>query len=75
METWRKEGRELTRNKIRDRDNNTCQECKRKWKKGTRRFDVHHKDFKKEKTKQYDHYEKEKNNLVTLCHRCHLNLP
>ena len=68
-------GRDLTREKIRIRDNHTCQKCGKKWQKGKRRFDVHHKDFDKEKTQGYDNYEKEKDNMITLCHKCHLNLP
>jgi len=68
-------GRDLVREKIRIRDNHTCQICNKKWESGQRRFDVHHKDCDKEKTRQYDNYEKEKNNMITLCHKCHLNLP
>ena len=68
-------GRDFTRELIRSRDNHTCQICGKKWEEGTRRLDVHHKDNDKEKTKQYDVYEKEKDNLITLCHKCHLNLP
>jgi 5-methylcytosine-specific restriction endonuclease McrA len=69
------EGRERTRELIRIRDNYTCQICGKVWIEGQRRFDVHHKDCVKEKTKQYDKYEIEKDNLITLCHKCHLNLP
>ena len=72
-------GRDYVREIIRERDNYTCQKCGRKWEKGLikipRRFDVHHKDCDKEKTLQYDDLEKEKDNLITLCHKCHLNLP
>lgn len=67
-------GRNLTREKIRIRDNNTCQLCYKVWAPGQRRFDVHHKDCKKEKTRQYDIYEKEKDNLITLCHKCHFGI-
>lgn len=68
-------GRNYTREKIRFRDNYTCQVCHIKWKEGSRRLDVHHKDCIKEKSRQYDSYEKEKDNLITLCHKCHMNLP
>lgn len=68
-------GRDSVREKIRIRDNHTCQKCGKKWAKGERRFDVHHKDCIKEKTQQYDNYEIEKDNMVTFCHHCHLNLP
>ena len=68
-------GRNLVREKIRIRDNWTCQICGEVWTLGKRRLDVHHKDCIKEKTKQYDNYEIEKHNMITLCHKCHLNLP
>lgn len=68
-------GREFSREKIRVRDNYTCQICGEKWDIGKRRLDVHHKDCDNNKSKQYDNYEKEKDNMITLCHRCHLNLP
>jgi 5-methylcytosine-specific restriction endonuclease McrA len=69
------ESRDKVREIIRQRDHYTCQMCGKKWRKGNRRFDVHHKDCIKEKTKKYDDYEKEKDNMITLCHKCHLNLP
>lgn len=67
--------RERVRELIRIRDNWACQICGKKWVKGQRRFDIHHKDCKKEKTRQCDNYEKEKDNMITLCHKCHLNIP
>jgi 5-methylcytosine-specific restriction endonuclease McrA len=67
--------RDRVRELIRIRDNHTCQICGKKWVEGKRRFDVHHKDCDKEKTLQCDNYEKEKDNMITLCHKCHLNLP
>lgn len=69
------EGFSFIREAIRRRDNYTCQICGKKWKKGQRRFDVHHIDCDKEKTNKYDNWEKEKDNMITLCHKCHLNLP
>lgn len=69
------EGQDRVREIIRRRDNWTCQICGKKWKESQRRFDVHHIDCKKEKSKQYDIWEKEKNNMITLCHKCHLNIP
>lgn len=68
-------GREAIREKIRIRDNHTCQICGKRWEEGQRRFDVHHIDCDKEKSRQYDVYDIEKDNLITLCHKCHLNLP
>ena len=69
------QGRDLTRERIRIRDNHTCRKCGKEWQEGTRRFDVHHKDCDPSKTKGYDIYEEEKDNLITLCHKCHLNIP
>ena len=67
-------GRNFPRELIRIRDNHTCQICGKVWQKGQRKFDVHHKDFNKEKTKKYDNFIKEKDNMITFCHKCHLNL-
>jgi predicted transcriptional regulator len=68
------EGREFVREMVRHRDNYTCQICEKVWEKGSRKFDIHHKDCAREKSRQYDNYDKEKKNLITLCHKCHLNL-
>jgi len=67
-------GRDLIREQIRIRDNHTCQKCGKEWQEGMRRLDVHHKDCKKEKTRQYENYKKEQYNMTTLCHKCHINL-
>jgi|GEM_PF-2004598 len=67
-------GRGLTRELVRIRDNFTCQKCGKIWAEGERRFDVHHIDCDSSKTKGYDS-RKEMKNMVTLCHKCHLNLP
>jgi 5-methylcytosine-specific restriction endonuclease McrA len=67
--------RDRNRELIRIRDNHTCQICGKKWKEGMRRFDVHHIDCDNSKTRKADNLEKEKDNLETLCHKCHLNLP
>lgn len=40
-----------------------------------RRFDVHHIDCDNNKTRISDNLEIESNNLITLCHKCHLNMP
>jgi 5-methylcytosine-specific restriction enzyme A len=72
---YKKEGREVIREKVRIRDNYTCQLCKREWKITERSFDVHHKDNDAEKTMEYGNYERDKDNLITLCHKCHLSLP
>jgi hypothetical protein len=67
-------GREYNRELVRIRDNHTCQLCGYKWKEGERRLDIHHLDCKKEKTRQYDR-PIEFRNMITLCHKCHLNIP
>lgn len=66
--------RDRIREVVRHYYNNTCQLCGRVWKQGERRFDIHHKDCKKEKTKQIDRDE-DIENLTCLCHKCHLQLP
>ena len=68
---WRKQGRERNRFLVRARDNFTCQECKKIWKKGQKHFDVHHKNgLCGKKSRAYDTVE-EMDGLITLCHKCH----
>ena len=72
------------RNRVRElariRDLHTCQICFKKWKKGQRRFDVHHLNGKYEglqgKNRNGVTKQDRKNldKLITLCHKCHLNL-
>ncbi len=69
------QGASFIREAVRGRDNHTCQICGKKWVKGKRRFDIHHIDCNKEKSRKYDNWEKERENMITLCHRCHMNLP
>lgn len=64
-------GRDYIRELARKRDKHTCQNCKRKWKKGERRFDCHHVQGCGILTYKYDR-KKDLGNLVTLCHSCHL---
>ena len=66
--------RERIRELVRIRDNYTCQLCGKKWKEKKRRFDVHHLDNDKEKSRQCDKLD-ETDNMLTLCHKCHMNLP
>ena len=68
------EGFSRTRELIRRRDNQTCQACGKVWSKGTRRFDVHH--LRGNCGKRSLSYDKIRDApfLITLCHRCHLNL-
>ncbi len=74
----RLESRDRNRELVRIRDNHTCQICFKKWKKGTRRLDVHHlNDNEGKASKAYESIEKilEIGYAITLCHKCHLNLP
>jgi len=48
---------------IRERDNHTCRNCQREWKKEEKAFPVHH-IF-------YDKKDIEPNHLITLCSLCH----
>ncbi len=66
-------GRDFLTELVRKRDNWTCQICGKVWKKGTRRFDTHHLDEENESIKTYENYKKF-NRMITLCHKCHLNL-
>lgn len=68
------EGIDFVREKIRIRDNHTCQKCGKKWEEGQRRFDVHHIDGDKNKTHKYDNLVIEALNMITLCHKCHFSL-
>lgn len=72
VNSWRTKGREYVRNLVRTRDKQTCQKCKRKWKKGERAFDVHHINNKcGKKSRKYDHVG-DMDGLITWCHRCHM---
>ena len=73
------QGKDYLRELVRRRDNHTCQICGRFWNfSERRRFDVHHLDDQHEgKSAERGSYAIDKNNLdrmVTLCHKCHLNL-
>lgn len=80
------EGRDLIREKVRERDNHTCQICGKIWVTGQRRFDVHHLDVEfegldrmykgtKRPKGQYAIDKANMGRMVTYCHKCHLNLP
>ncbi|MGV8131821.1 MAG: hypothetical protein ACP5N7_07015 [Candidatus Pacearchaeota archaeon] len=71
------EGRDRNRECVRLRDNHTCQKCFTKWSGKGRRFDVHHiTDETGEKSKSYESLAKllEPGYVITLCHKCHLNI-
>jgi hypothetical protein len=68
-------GREYTRSRVRERDENTCQICKKVWQDKTKRFDVHHLNgLCGKKSRGYDSI-KDMDGLITLCHKCHFNHP
>mgnify|MGYP001583053019 FL=1 len=75
------QGRERTRELVRIRDNHTCQNslCGKIWKqdkrkKNNRRFDIHHLNGNCGKfSRTYDRMS-DIDELITLCHKCHLNL-
>lgn len=74
-----REGIDFTRQIVRIRDRHTCQEehggCGRIWQIGERRFDIHHLDgLCGLLSRSYDKVET-MDRLITLCHKCHLNLP
>lgn len=69
-----KDLRNVRRNKIRERDNNTCQKCGAEWDGISIKFPVHHIDCDSKKTKQVDKLEIEEKNLITLCFSCHRNI-
>src|SRR3990167_4277861 len=67
-------GRDYVRYLVRLRDKNICQKCGKIWKVGARAFDVHHLGgLCGKKSKGYDHID-DIPNLITYCHKCHLNL-
>jgi hypothetical protein len=69
------EGRDMLKEIVRRRDNHTCQVCSRVWQEGQRRLDVHHLDEELE-GKEGLKYQNCKcfDRMITLCHKCHLNL-
>jgi len=70
------EGKDFLKEKARIRDHYTCQKCGKVWVPGTRRFDVHHKNFIPSQTVAMKYSKnKDLDRLITLCHRCHMNLP
>ena len=68
------EGRDFLREKIRIRDKHKCRKCKRKWKEGQRRFDVHHKNEHLEGKNGNPYRMNKGKHMITYCHKCHLNL-
>lgn len=66
-------GRDYPRELARQRDKRTCQMCAKKWQLGQRRFDIHHIVGCGTMSLEYDRIAT-LDNLITYCHRCHLNL-
>ena len=68
-------GVHLLREKKRKEDKYTCQLCGKVWKEGKRRLDVHHLDEELEGKEGLKYKNcKDFSRIITLCHRCHLNL-
>ena len=67
--------RDRVREMIRIRDDHTCQHCGKKWTPQLQRFPVHHIDCDTDKTMECVDYELCKDNLITLCPRCHRLIP
>lgn len=67
-------GLDRPREIVRIRDNHTCQNCKKIWKNGMRRFDVHH--LNGNCGRYSTSYDKviDIEGMTTLCHKCHMNL-
>lgn len=69
------QGRERTRELVRIRDKRMCQDCRKKWIDGNRRFDIHHLNgLCGKRSRSYDKVS-EMGGLITLCHKCHFNRP
>lgn len=77
-------GLDRNRERVRIRDNWTCQSCGKVWKpfdrygNKIRRFDVHHEDEHLEgrsgENGMYAIDKESMDRMITLCHKCHLNL-
>lgn len=68
-------GFSATRDAVRERDKNTCQRCGAKQQEGKRKLDVHHLDPEDEGTDKAFREHHNIDRMITLCRRCHMNLP
>ena len=68
------QGNDYIREFVRKRDNYTCQICNKVWQEGQRRFDVHHINCLASKTNKKYKNNKNIKQMITLCHKCHLNV-
>ena len=67
-------GYHATRDFVRERDGHRCQKCGRKRREGERQLDVHHMNDQEGKGGKFQvDYKPEE--MITLCRKCHLNLP
>jgi len=71
---WRENGLDFIREKVRNRDNQTCIVCNKIWKEGLRKFDVHHKEIDEGRNARYSYDSQNMDKLITICHRCHCYL-
>lgn len=62
---------DYVRHVARERDNNTCQSCGRKWVEGTRIFPVHHLNGLCGKIEYGEDIIEHLDILITLCTQCH----
>lgn len=67
-------GFRATRDAVRKRDNNTCQSCGAT-QSGKRRLDVHHLNPEDEGKDGAFKEHHDMDQMVTLCRKCHMNLP
>ena len=65
----------LIRDSVRARDKQTCQKCFKIWDGKNRKFDVHHLDLSMESKSDIEYDLNNMDKLITMCHKCHLNLP
>ena len=62
-----------TRELARIRDKQSCQDCKKVWMEGQRKFDIHHLNGLCGKRSQSYDKVTDMEGLITLCHKCHFN--
>lgn len=67
--------RDQLRELVRIRDGHTCKMCGKRWGEGKRRLDVHHLETHMESVRDTNYDRNNLDKMVTLCHKCHLNLP
>lgn len=67
--------RDQLRELVRIRDGHTCQMCGKRWFEGQRRLDVHHLETHMESVRDTAYDRNNLDKMITLCHKCHLNMP